>query len=141
MVHLAAMYRLGEGVPQDYSEAKRLFILSRTPIGYHSVGHFYWSGEGFPQDYKEARKFYLLGAELGDGPSQSMLGAMHKFGHGVLQNLTLAHMWFNIGAANDVEWAREERDSIAKSMAPEDISNAQAMARKCMKSNYKECGY
>ena len=53
----------------------------------------------------------------------------------------MAHMWYNIGSANGSELGGTNRDIIAKKMTSEDISNAQAMARKCMESNYKECGY
>ena len=50
-------------------------------------------------------------------------------------------MWYNIGAANGAELGGTNRDDIAKEMTPADISKAQAMARECMGSDYKKCGY
>ncbi len=50
-------------------------------------------------------------------------------------------MWYNISSANGDEQAGEYRDEDAAKMTPEDISKATAMARECMKSDYKNCGY
>ena len=50
-------------------------------------------------------------------------------------------MWLNIGSANGIENAGKYRDIVAKKMTPENISKAQALARKCMSSDYKKCGY
>ena len=66
---------------------------------------------------------------------------MYVLGQGVIQDYTIAHMWFNIGAANGDERGGGGRDALAKEMTPEAIQEAQAMARECMNSNYKECGY
>jgi hypothetical protein len=66
---------------------------------------------------------------------------MYVLGQGVIQDYAMAHMWFNIGATNGDELGGTNRDIIAEEMTSEDISKAQAMARKCMESNYKECGY
>ena len=50
-------------------------------------------------------------------------------------------MWFNIASANGDEDGRNNRDAIAKNMTPEDISKAQELARDCIASDYKKCGY
>ena len=41
----------------------------------------------------------------------------------------------------DQTYSAKNRDILAKEMAPAAIQEAQSMARKCMSSNYKECGY
>ena len=51
----------------------------------------------------------------------------------------MAHMWLNIGAANSNENAVGRRKPVAQRMTPEEISKAQALARECMNSDYKEC--
>jgi hypothetical protein len=53
----------------------------------------------------------------------------------------MAYMWLNIGSANGIENTGKYRDIVAKMMTPADISKAQAMARECMSSDYKKCGY
>jgi hypothetical protein len=52
----------------------------------------------------------------------------------------MAHMWYNLAAANGVEKSGEWRDEIAKKMSPAAIEKAQAMARACMSSGYAKCG-
>jgi len=49
-------------------------------------------------------------------------------------------MWSNIAAGNGQEEDQVFGDKLAKQMTPEDISEAQAVATKCMENNYKECG-
>ena len=66
---------------------------------------------------------------------------MYEYGLGVLQDNVMAHMWSNIGAANGNELGGTNRDKIAKKMTSADISKAQQMARECMSSGYKKCGW
>tara|TARA_B110000977_G_C10898953_1_gene424460 strand:- start:15 stop:224 length:210 start_codon:yes stop_codon:yes gene_type:complete len=53
----------------------------------------------------------------------------------------MAHMWYNISAANGSELGGTNRDSIAEGMAQQAIEQAQQMARDCMSSGYQNCGY
>jgi hypothetical protein len=49
-------------------------------------------------------------------------------------------MWFNLGAiSGDSKNASTNRDNIAKRMTPAQIAEAQAMARKCQASDFKQC--
>ena len=50
-------------------------------------------------------------------------------------------MWYNIASANGYEKAGGYRDERAGLMTASDISKATAMARECMNSNYKNCGW
>ena len=52
----------------------------------------------------------------------------------------MAHMWYNIGAANGNELSGTNRDNISKSMTQQAIEQAQQMARECMSNNYQNCG-
>ena len=107
----------------------------------YNIGLMYHNGQGVPQDYKEAAKWYRRAAEQGDAKAQSNLGMMYANGQGVLQDNVLAHMWFNLSAVNGHDRGGKNRDIIAERMTAEDISKAQAMARKCMNSDYQDCGY
>ncbi len=93
-------------------------------------------------------RWYRLAAEQGVAQAQynlgSMydnLGSMYEYGRGVLQDNILSHMWYNIGSANGNKKSSEWRDMIAAKMTPQDISKAQAMAKECMSSGYKNCGW
>ena len=55
-------------------------------------------------------------------------------GRGVTQDYVLAHMWYNLAAARlppgeDGDMAVRNRDLIAKRMTPEQIAEAQRLAR------------
>ena len=91
--------------------------------------------------FETALKQWKPLAEGGNSVAQHNPGAMYYNGQGVLADFVIAHMWFNIAAANGNEIGTENRDVIAEKMASEDISKAQAMARVCMNSNYEKCGY
>ena len=48
-------------------------------------------------------------------------------------------MWKNISASNGYEPAKEDLKIIEKEMTSSDISDAQRLARECVKKNYKGC--
>ena len=142
--NLGFMYSNGQGVIQDHKEAVKWYKLAAEQ-GYataqFNLGLMYEDGQGVLQDYKEAVKWYKLSAEQAYAKAQSNLGLMYENGQGVLQDNVMAHMWYNIGAANGNELGGTNRDNLAKEMTPAAIQEAQAMARKCMSGDYKECGY
>ncbi len=156
-------YEGGEGVPQDYKEAKKWFILSAeqgdSGAKYYlraatwwrlsaeqgdaraqlNLGTAYYEGNGVIQDYKEAEKWFRLSAEQGNKTGQGKLGSLYYYGEGILQDNVLAHMWFNIAASNRDDESAENRANIAKRMTPLQIEEAQALARACIAKNYKGC--
>ena len=105
------------------------------------LGTMYYFGNGIPQDYAEAVRWYRAAAEQGYASAQWLLGWMYRSGEGVIQDYLLAHMWFNISAANGNVSAAEARNSVSQLMSNEQITQAQALARQCLNSNYTDCGY
>ena len=143
-VNLGYLYENGRGVPQDYKEAAKWYRLAAEQgdaSAQNNLGYMYKNGRGVPQDYAEAVKWYRLAAEQGDAYAQNNLGVRYRKGEGVLQDNVMAHMWYNIASANGDTDAREWRDERAGLMTPAAIEKAQAMARECMSSDYKKCGY
>ena len=138
------MYYSGQGVPQDYAEAEKWWRLAAeqgdAPAQYN-LASMYEDGQGVPQDYVEAVKWFRLAADQGNAKAQNNLGVIYEYGRGVLQDNVMAHMWYNIASANGHSKAGEWRDERAGLMTNADISKAQAMARECMSSGYKKCGY
>jgi len=106
-----------------------------------SLGLMYQDGLGVPQDSVEAVKWYRLAAEQANIKAQVSLGIMYEYGEGVLQDNVMVHMWHNIASANGHSKAGEWRDERAGLMTSAAIEKAQAMARECMSSGYKKCGY
>jgi TPR repeat protein len=143
-ISLGYIYENGVGVLQDYAEAVRWYRLAADQgidIAQHNLGSIYYKGEGVLQDYAEALRWSRLAADQGNVNAQSNLGYMYRKGAGVLQDNVMAHMWYNIASANGYAKAGKYRDERAGLMTPADISKAQAMARECMSSSYKKCGY
>ena len=142
--NLGLMYSKGAGVPQDYKEAVKWYRLAAEQgdaIAQFNLGTMYDEGQGVLQDYKEAVKWYRLAAEQGFASAQNNLGVKYEIGRGVLKDKVMAHMWYNIASANGHSKAGEWRDKIEGQMTQADVSKAQAMARECINSGYKKCGY
>ena len=52
------------------------------------------------KDDLEAVRWFRRAAEQGNEVAQGFLGRMYTSGEGVLRDLVLAHMWYNIAGAN-----------------------------------------
>lgn len=129
---LATLYSKGEGVPQDYEEAVRLYKLAAEEgyaLAQHNFASMYYFGQGVPKDYREAFRLLSLAAEQGLGSAQTMLGIMYTKETGIPQDYVQAHKWLNLAAASGDEGARKIRDEIAKKMTPQQINQAQRLAR------------
>lgn len=106
-----------------------------------NLGIMYNNGQGVLQDYREAMKWYRPAAEQGHASAQYNLGVSYYYGEGIVKDNLKAHMWFNIAASNGAAEAATFRANLAKTMTAADISKAQSMARDCMNSGYKNCGW
>jgi TPR repeat protein len=67
------------------------------------------------------------------------LGLKYLYGNGVERNHVRALMWFKLAATEDQPSAGKYCDSMAASMTPLQISQAQALAEICRTSDYTEC--
>ncbi len=134
--NLGLIYRDGSGVVQDYVEAVKWFRRAAeqgVPRAQNELGDMYNDGKGVPQNYPEAVKWYRLAAEKGVPDAQFSLAVKHFRGEGVPQDYVLAHMWANLAASSATRKTAETymalRARIAEKMTPEDISDAQRLAR------------
>jgi uncharacterized protein len=139
---LGLMYREGKGVPQDYSEAIKLFRMAATSGGGHLegaiakyvLGDMYASGQGGPKDYSEAATWYRKAAEWGYVRAQVKLGKMYATGQGVAKDKVQAHKWLNLAASDATDGAKRtqaiaDRDEVARQMTTAQIAEAQKLAR------------
>jgi len=126
------MYQYGQGVRQDYAEAVAWFRKAADQglaDAQSNLGVMYQYGQGVPQDYAEAVKWYSKAADKGFVLAQNYLGGMYAHGQGVRQDYVLAHMWLNLAAAQGNTEAVKNRDIVAAKMTPEQIAEAQKLAR------------
>jgi hypothetical protein len=130
--NLGLMYDTGEGVPQDDAEAVRWYRRAADQghaDAQFNLGFMYINGRGVPQDDAKAFRWYRLAADQGDATAQYNLGLMYANGQGVPQDYVAAHMWLNLAAAQGNANASESRDIVANRMTPEQIAEAQRLAR------------
>ena len=130
--NLGVLFAEGQGVPQDYAEAVRLYRLAAeqgNASALFNLGLKYRDGQGVPQDYAEAARWFRLAAEQGHAFAQLNLGALYAEGEGVPKDYVLAHLWWNLAAAQGDERAKENRDILASRMTPDQLAEAQRMAR------------
>jgi len=134
------LYRFGWGVPQDYGEAVRWYRLAADQgfaDAQFTLGVMYAKGQGVPQDVAEAGRWYRLAAVQGHATAQFNLGILHGKGQGVLQDYVQAHMWASLAAAQNEKNATKFRDTLAKQMTPEQIAEAQRLAREWLAQHQK----
>jgi uncharacterized protein len=134
---LGLLYYRGRGVPRDDRTALQWFHRAADQGDVSArfyLGVIYSEGDGVPQDYAEAAKWFRLAAEKGDPQAQYNLGLAYAQGHGVPQDNVSAHMWFNLAAARfpdnrGRDSAATNRDVVANKMTPDQITQAQNLAR------------
>ena len=142
--NIGLMHYHGQGVPQDFVEAVKWYRLAADQeflAARNYLGKMHFSGQGTPQGYLEAVKWYRLAAEQNNSNAQLNLGIIYEYGLGLPQNNTMAHTWYQMAANNGYKQAFEYMADRATQMTTEDIIKAQSMARECINSGYKKCGY
>ena len=135
--NLGLMYKDDQGVTQDYAEAVRWFRLAAeqgNADAQHNLGLMYKDDQGVTQDYAKAVRWFRLAAEQAHARAQDNLGFMYENGQGVTRDYVQAHMWFNLTAAHlplgeERDMAVRNRDKAAKLMTPDQIAEAQRLAR------------
>jgi hypothetical protein len=95
----------------------------------YNMGVVYANGQGVPQDYVEAAKWYRLAADQGLAVAQYTVGLMYSNGQGLPRDYVRAHMWLNLSAKKETENAERNRDLVAQRMSPEQIAEAEKLAR------------
>jgi len=93
------------------------------------------NGIGGAADPAAAAKSYLRAARAGYVEAQYQLGLLYGTGEGVDLDYVEAHAWMNVAAAGGREDAAQRRDVFATLMSPEEIAEAQTMARRRVRGN------
>lgn len=89
-------------------------------------------------DYATALKEWRPLAEQGNAGAQTLLGLIYDNGYGVPQDFVQAHMWWNLTAAQGVDEGRQARDRITEKMTPDQIAEAQRLAREWTEAHQAE---
>ena len=129
------MYLEGLGVPQDFTEAAKWLhkaAAQGVANARTNLGLMYANGQGVTQDRAEAAKWWRKAAEQFHAEAQLYLGISYYTGLGVPKGSVLAYMWFNLAAAQGLETAQQGQELVAEEMTPDQIAEAQRMAREWM---------
>ena len=126
----------GGVVLQDYSEAAKWYRRAAeqdNAFAQSALGLMHATATGVTKDNAEAEKWLRKAAEQGEISAQCILGAIYVEGNGVAQDLVQAHRWLNRCAAaaqgKKQEMAAKFRDEIAIQMNPQQIAEAQRLAK------------
>ena len=96
------------------------------------LGLLYYHGLGVDKDYAEAMRWYRLAAEQGHHNAQVQLGVMYYYGvhyYGLPSDYVRAYMWLSLTASRGHELSRNMLDELKKRLTPEQIAEAERMAR------------
>ena len=104
-----------------------------------NLGIRYANGEGVPEDDAEAVKLYRLAAKQGDAEAQNNLGIMYANGDGVPQNNVRGYIWWSVAAAQGQEDAKRNRGLVTERLTPDQLTQAQQIAARCIESDYQDC--
>ena len=139
---LGYMYDTGQGVMKDYAEAAKWYGLAAQQgdaSAQSNLGNMYAKGRGVVQDFVQALNWYRLSAQQGNAYAQLNLGYLYSKGQGVVQDYVKAHSWYHLSVANGIAGAVKNRDIVAKKMTPQQIADAQKLARDCQARQLKGC--
>ena len=65
---------------------------------------------------------------------------MYEQEEGVALDLVCAYVWYELAAFNGSKHSQTRRNLMETAMSAEQITQAEALARRCRDSNYQECG-
>jgi TPR repeat protein len=135
---LGALYVIGEGEPQNDTEAAQWFRKAAEQghvDAQSSLALMYAGGLGVPYDLTEAAKWYREAADHGDAEAQAALAALYYQGRGVPQSKVSAYQWAKISTANptlapdDRSTVEEVLNTLTAALTPAEIAEAEKRAQ------------
>jgi len=138
---VADLYRSGQGVKQNLSEAARWYRVAAErshPVAQYNLAVLYTAGHGVPADMVEARHWYRMAAEQGYAPAQYNLAVVYAAGQGGPANIVQGWMWFELAAAQGHKEAAKNRDLVAAEMTPAQVAAAKELVRKWREQRTKK---
>ena len=134
--YLGLMYDVSLGVPKDAAQAVKWYrqaaeqghARAQTSLG----AKYFIEGRG-KGDTTEAIRWWQRAADQDDFYAQRWLGLIYELGAGMPQDFLLAYFWYNLAASQATGAHRDsavrDRDEIARHLTPDQLAQAQQMAR------------
>ena len=102
-----------------------------------TLARMYYLGWGVPRNLVEAARWRRKAADQGYAGAQVWLGNNYRDGEGVPRSYVLAYMWYSLAAASPIGIGYDapgSRDRLAARMTPDQIAEAQRLAREWTRS-------
>ena len=134
---LGGLYEVGQGVPQNDTEAVRLVRLAaergHVEAQYY-LGIMYQWGRCVERNGAEAVSWYRRAAEQGHVWAQNRLAGAYYVGKGVERDFVRAFMWYTVVKMADAgemlsSSSRTQVERITNEMSADQIAEAQRLAR------------
>ena len=118
----------------DYSDARLLYRAlanKGNAEAQYFIGVMYQNGMGVPWSHAEAVKWYRLAAEQGYWGAQMNLGSLYYESDQLQQDLVRSLAWLILATEQGAaDWVFELRGEVASHMTPDQMLEAQLLARK-----------
>jgi len=128
---LGLLYDSGLGLARDPIEAVIWYQSAadqNEPVAQLRLGTIYLAGDIVPRNPSEAVRWLRRAAEQGVAEAQAMLAARYETGDGVAASSSSAYGWFSLAAAAGLAEAQRAKARLAKTLAPEALSEAETRA-------------
>jgi uncharacterized protein len=149
--NLGQMYYNGRGVAQDYREAMKWYRKAAEQGDAQaqlSLGFLYIYGHGVDKSRPEGMGWFRKSAEQGNRDAQNVLGVFYNqklvlLEKNIIQirDKTVALMWLIVASMDGGEEAVKEKSKLEQQMTSAQVTEAQRLARECVKNDYKGCGH
>jgi TPR repeat protein len=131
-VTLGDMYVIGQGVLKDGVEAARWYRKAADQGSLKAeidLAMMFQFGGLVDRNDVEASKWLGKAAEQGDDYAQHTMGVFYAVGKGVPKDNVLDYKWLNLASAQGYHGSAQLRDALATEMTPDQIAEAQRLAR------------
>ena len=154
----AYSYLNGLGVPKDISIAKSLYTAAAEQghsLSAYSLGRLHKDEaerSGSTYEYRASIKWFKAffegnqdgSIEIEGWSAAFSLGTYYQNGNGVIKDKVYAHMWHNIseslpGNIKPLAGNWPPTKLLALIMSPEELAEAQKLARECVRRKYRDC--
>lgn len=128
---IARLYDLGYGVKRDPERAFKMMKDAAEKgviLAERRLGEMYRDGYGVLQNYPNARMWLDAAATDGDVVAQRELGKLYAGATDIPADPIRAYAWLDVAGRSGDQAAIDQRAKLAKSMSPDDIKVADALA-------------
>ena len=125
---LGYMYEVGDGVPEDDTEAVKWFRKAAEQghdAAQYNLARMYASGDGTQKNDIEAVKWCRKAAEQGLAIAQLNLGFMYSNGEGIPEDYAEAYAWYSIVETKMRDVPKSILANVKAKLTPEQLAAAE----------------